>query len=1034
MGLLSNGSFETWTTDGNPGNTNGTLPNWTIDSVNGGTATKGLDAPNGEGSYCLNIRSGGATGTDSVGAVISDSFALTFDYLYFWHKSENANVTFTVELYDADSSGEPLLNSYTPTIVTSWTLQRIDVSAYKGGNVKVRLSQHTNIATFGYYTYIDYVQDIDNAGTFQNGGFENWIDSASPDHWEKYSVNNGIAEQVADPNSGTYGAKIRSSVSAPVDSIGGFKSHPFYLENSTLKWYQKSQNADVVVTVRLFDRDGTELDSTTPSISVGSYTQQSWDISAYANQDVMVQFEQHTASAGLGYYTHIDDVTLEGSVPLGATLNDTLTLADEIQLNLSQEKANLGDTVSLSDEIDFTSTQETNQGDSIDIGDEIDISLAKTVEDEDTLTLSDEFEFYIEQRKNILNDIRTSKQVLKNILNKVNTSFQVFENISNLFGMVKGKLYNIVNDIRSLRQETTNITNDFRMLLPFQAPGDAGFQALGKTYIRVYISSSEQTDVNIDSIDISKALNGAHQASFVLSRPYDDTKPAEEAEIEIKYNTWTLYKGYITSISPTDSPDSIKINCLGKYWKENRTNKYFFVGHKPKDNKELYYSSPYNALIDQFGINFGIGLFVPQTINCFGQGSSDCITSLITDCGNFGWYYDVNGSAKLWTAGQGDIVTLDRQEIGKNLELHQVLSHNFSESVEGLVNQYRVQMGDKIVRRFTSIEESANEILNSDITKEYIGYAYLKFTAYAEPGWKSSYETLTPPNGTGVDGYGLNSLPPTSDVRRAFFDDVYTRYKLPDLDSDLESWSDRFTPAVFIEQPDQGWEITVPIYEELKRDGFTIDYENKLLKFNDKVYLYKKDDKGNVVAHRAPIIKLILWKKKHYSNTESDTENTESLGTYPTPNDQENVEDLVYPLVFLTGKMGDYPITITDSLELSGLSVQVGGWYTSGRTETGKKIRTHVPSWNDRPFAYDLANWKLSKVADKKIVGEITVTLDTVCHYDINLSKRIYIEGITEQPLNIESIDYNLADFTCNIRLASHRYYLRQVSLPSHGE
>ena len=75
---------------------------------------------------------------------------------------------------------------------------------------------------------------------------------------------------------------------------------------------------------------------------------------------------------------------------------------------------------------------------------------------------------------------------------------------------------------------------------PLHTVEDAGVQSLGKSYIEVYINTVKQTDVYVDSISISKILNGTHTAVFELSRPYDVSKPDMEAEVEIKYHIWTI--------------------------------------------------------------------------------------------------------------------------------------------------------------------------------------------------------------------------------------------------------------------------------------------------------------------------------------------------------------------------------------------------------------------------------------------------------------------------------------------------------------
>ena len=43
------------------------------------------------------------------------------------------------------------------------------------------------------------------------------------------------------------------------------------------------------------------------------------------------------------------------------------------------------------------------------------------------------------------------------------------------------------------------------------------------------------------------------------------------------------------------------------------------------------------------------------------------------------------------------------------------------------------------------------------------------------------------------------------------------------------------------------------------------------------------------------------------------------------------------------------------------------------------------------------------------------------------------IDGVIENPLNIQSISYNFNSFLVTISLKNDRYYKRTVSLPTHG-
>ncbi len=675
---------------------------------------------------------------------------------------------------------------------------------------------------------------------------------------------------------------------------------------------------------------------------------------------------------------------------------DSLLLTDEIEIITRPQKVYLEDTLNLSDSIIKGNLYRKEEGLNIEDSINIDIQYHKNLED--ALSLNDTIEAYAIDTEDITNKIRTRKLVLEDIDNKINTAIGVISDCTNLVSLVNGEIGDMDNDIRTLAESTNNVQNDIRILADYQIPGDAGFQSLGKEYIKVYIDGSEQTDLDVDSVTITKIISGIHTASFELGRAYDSTKPDMESVVLIKYHNWLLYKGYISSITPASTPESIRINCSDKYWKRNREKVYFFVGHKPTDDKEKYYYYISTALSTAIGWNPGIGNFVPQTITLFGTSESDAITNLITESGNFGWYYDENEDKKLWEAGRGSIVNLERQEIGKNLGLYQVLRHSFTENVLNIVNKLRVHMGDKVIRRFNA----------TGGTKEYPGYTYESIHTAVNPDWNDNYEVLAK---NSDNGYGWDWHKSSDNDK---YEDVFIKYDLPFLNPESGSWTDRYPPQVEIIIPySLWWECSVE--EGILTEGFTIDYENQKLTFNKPIYLFRNNDYGEADEIRAPMVSLRLWKKRFYSNTEDESDDPES--------------DVSYPLMFFTDKVGTYPETIMELLELTNLSIQYGGRYTDidGNTVV-------VPSWNDTNFARDYAYWQLSNTAYKQTTGSVEITLDTAVTYGINLSNRIQIDGVTENALNINSMTYNISNFTVAVQLQNGQYYKRSVSLPSHGE
>jgi hypothetical protein len=380
----------------------------------------------------------------------------------------------------------------------------------------------------------------------------------------------------------------------------------------------------------------------------------------------------------------------------------------------------------------------------------------------------------------IINKFNFVKQALYDINNKVNTVKQVLSDINNFINTCKSIISDINNKINTKKLILNNVTNDIRFLYSWQRPVSGILQSLGKEYIKVYIGGILQTDIDVDSVDISKDLNSSHTATFELGRAYDATKPVMEATVEIKYNDWILFTGYVTQISPAETPEKIRINCQDEYWKQNKSNSYYNVGHKPTDDKELYYDTPKIALSTEHSWNLSIGNFVPQTINNFAVGKSDAITNLIEEAGNYGWFYDIDGTKKLWIAGDGSIVNIDRQILGANIELYDLISHTFTEDAENIVNKLRVQMGEKVIRKFDSTGGS----------RTYTGYNYSSYHQFLVPAWDESLELLS--NQT-LSGYGFDHPNPLYSKE---YQEVFTKYEMPYLNPELSSWSDAFPPYI----------------------------------------------------------------------------------------------------------------------------------------------------------------------------------------------------------------------------------------------
>ena len=1012
MAQILNNSFENWDSPGTPGSSNGVCQNWTAYSVNGGTSTRQIDAPTGGGTYSVNIRSSASAPINSIGGIISDVFSLTNDYIQFYSKAESGaytEVTFTL----FDSSDNLLGEGILIASGSAWTQYYINVSPFKGQSVKIRFEQHTNASGSGYYSLIDLVECTDAPSGTEL--FFSKSANIAKDKTATASSYNGsdTPDKAINANSGDRWhqglGEAKGDAWWQVDLGDSYKIEHIILTNIhavgliyTIKGSTNGSDWDILINnyTSTTYTSHHDLSTTKPVVRYlrvdtfgGSPTYAQFaDFRVY-----LTNTKQETIASDAKIKVFDQQQTITSDALITGTVQKTILSDSKIFVEGQQQSLN-------SDSYIVDRYQESIQSD------------AKIkIEGIQEIILSDS-KIAIPVIYDINNKITFVKQVLENINNKITFTKQVLKNIWNIVSFVIVELKDINNDFRMQKRELYNITNDVRFLASWQIPGDAGFQSLGKEYVRVYINSIEQTDVDVDSIRITKSLNTAHIASFTLGRAYDATKPDVEAEVEIKYNDWRLYFGYITNIQPADAPESMHITCQDEYWKQNRTNKYFLVGHTPSNPREVYYPTIYGALNGLFGWNINIGKFTPDTIDLFGVGISDCISTLVQESGNFGFYYDENQNKKLWKAEEGSIINLKRQTIGDNIGLYQVLEHRFSENVDDIINKYRVQMGDLVIKRYNT---SANKSEKNVIDREIV-------STYARPAWDREREIIVNtenPKGYEETGFGWNYCP----GRENEYSDVFKLYNLPSLDSDLESWDDEKEPLI-------EFDITTDIFSDwipknfpensgselfpkyILTKGFTIDYTKRTITLNNDAHLEKYNDNDELVAIKAPTLKLKLWKKKEYPHTDNQFDDPEVT--------------ISNPLMFFTPKIGDYSETIVKNLNLSNLSIQVGGSYYDRESNTW----IVYPTWNDSAFAMDYAKWLLSGTAYKKITGNIDVTLDAVCFYNIDLTKRIYVEGITESPMNIISIEYDLSNFIVSLQLENSHYYKRTVSLPYRGE
>lgn len=615
----------------------------------------------------------------------------------------------------------------------------------------------------------------------------------------------------------------------------------------------------------------------------------------------------------------------------------------------------------------------------------------------------------------IKNDFRLRKTLIYDIINKFNLKKEDFTDINNKFNLLMEGCYDlnnkvaivcsnpaidIANDFRTQKLETVDIRNDFRMLFSYQMPNpefpNAGVQSIGKNAITVIINNVDKTAiVNIDSLSWTERLNSAFTATFKLGVSYDSFNcPIMEQTIEILFNGNRKFYGYITNISKESNPEGISITAQNEYWNINKNEVNFKVGRKLTNETETYYDT-INQALSAIGIPANIGNFIPSEISLTGA-LADVISQLIQECGQYSWYMNPYGQGRLWTAGRGNIIELEKQTLNSNIALYQVIEHNIeTDSPDTIVNKYHVIMGDDVKPGY-----------NNDFRFAWLYYKYL----------------LADPKYIKHENESYSSFPYLKENRQ-----IISKI----------SWFDRrnISNMAPYETECQTWKITVP-------SGYTKGFPLQLA----EEYVWENYNLVHLVGVGWDTTYLPLNGYRSYSYGRW----CHRGGVYP-----EGKRARTFDIT-----MGSYPQTMQKTLVLSGCNVQYGcnyvtweghDWQTVEEHEEipwGKEYKIkwteyeadaqiigryfHIPSWNDIEYATDYARWQLSKTCDLKTKGTIKITLDCADVYQLELGKRIHIAGILDEPVNIVSIDYDVSSWMATISVESNRYYNRTVSIPIH--
>ena len=558
-------------------------------------------------------------------------------------------------------------------------------------------------------------------------------------------------------------------------------------------------------------------------------------------------------------------------------------------------------------------------------------------------------------------------QTYPSINNKFNTVIEVLsDDINNKINFSKTILNNINNKFNLHKLDIINIKNNFRMITEQQVPGDAGLQSLGKSYFTVKINNidiTESLNLDIDSLRWKEVLNGATDADFNLGIPYDSAnKPILNTTVEILFNNHRKFYGYITNISKSVEPEGINIHAEGEYRNINKELMNFSIGHNET------YSNLYDALVI-LGFDKDIGHFIPVPVNFQESGKADAISNIVTQCGSFAWFIKPDGTKVLWQGGTGNIINLERQEIGTNLGIYQVINHNIKEDeTTPQIDNIKVIMGDDIWRGYDNAWNAIG-IWTAFKLKEDNDPTIYKKTYYTDAGW--------------VDNR----------------DETYQSEEV-----NLDGWI-TIIPAGF----EAGSDITKELIP--RGDGWEIYWTTGVANENIQ-----------------DVIQTVAWYSKGGIYPEGKKEHIFYIGVtgIGTISKSLNLSNLTRQYGCNYKNWSVLPSTF--GWEKTVPSTHGGDVITVDLNPPN----IIIPSWDDTDYATDLGNWELSKYNTVKKVGSLTITFDCADIYGLDLSKRIMCEGILDEATNIKSIDYDVGNYLVTINLESTNYYKRTVGISYH--
>lgn len=696
----------------------------------------------------------------------------------------------------------------------------------------------------------------------------------------------------------------------------------------------------------------------------------------------------------------------------GVDESDTITLSDEIELNISLEKAILNDTITLSDDIDVESSR---LDDVITLNEDLYITRINPIEKEESITLSEEIEI-IPSYNDIGLIIRTKELTLDDLYCDIRA--------------YNGTIEDVGCDIRILKSlEKDDLACDIRVK-------PISDNMVGLDGIKIKLAGSWLDDVDTTTLNCNwQSDDTIGTANFRLARYSDDYNRTLEASssaldsdsiVEVYFDDDLIWYGYIVSVQPTLDGEEVNVLCYDRkhrIHKEMQDMSYGRTGDYETTGSALTYildDLVTKGIIASYtGIPTGI---VTELNEQEGTPVGSLITEILDLTGNYKWNVTPDGVLKIYKSGAGTTKHLPLASSDNHLNRYDVIDYSFTVNDKiDLVTSLEVVLGTESSRsydsyRIVSLEEKQLNIgWNNQHENDYVNNIYVRnirlresgqylgdlqasgpdhrdiFRKFEIPGWtEGSFldPTFKPKVGVPKPVYWKQtSNPPITRVKplpphelpvalqQAYNDNLLTMYEKHVINSD---GTIAFTRRQFIP--------TVTYYDS-NLWGYTIDYINQWLVFK-------------------PIITCRYYKKQTIEADENPTIfDVEYIGNAGTGQKRKAVFS---------------SLMIRDSI----------AWRAY---EDGELVYKNEPGYDDKSYAIDRAKLMLSRLNDAKTEGTIDLTFDAWKYYGIDIGNRLNINntkytdiynGSNGFPLDVNSINFNANDYRVTLNVKHEREYV----------